>query len=347
MKIGIGDYIKQMGSKKLYKGIDVFKLMAALGVVAIHTEVNFFEILGRLGVPFFVIVSSFFFFKHYFRLNSSVQRKDYIKKFLMRLGLLFLTWEFFYIPFAIIKFMIINNRITIRSVSLYIFDFFYPVPSNANGWGPSWYLIAMFMALPIFIGLFYLLRNNLIVLGILCVIIEFYFVCANGYGYLTHWSTLGTFGFPRVMIYIYIGMLFAKFKDMIDDYSLKRYLWIFGVLLVLFLIENFVIKMSGGIINAEEVFTTAPTALVGSLVAIRWQPSVENTVNIRNFSTFLYCAQQWGLEVWSKSMQALNINFLGINVLEFVFIVVSSYIFYLLYKWIKIKTQWKFWNYMV
>lgn len=164
-----------------------------------------------------------------------------------------------------------------KSLLLYIFDFFYPVPSNANGWGPSWYLIAMFMALPIFIGVFYLLRKNLIVLGILCVIIEFYFVCTNGYGYLTHCSTLGTYGFPRVMIYIYIGMLFAKFKDKINDYSFKRYLWIFGALLVLFLIENFVIKMTGGIINSEEVFTTAPTALVGSLVAIRWQPNIGNT----------------------------------------------------------------------
>ena len=149
-----------MNVKKLYKGIDIFKLVAALGVVTIHTGIKFFDILGRLGVPFFVIVSSFFFFKHYFRLNNSIQRKNYIKKFLVRLGLLFLTWEVFYIPFAIIKFMMINNgTITIKSVLLYIFDFFYPVPSNANGWGPSWYLIAMFMALPIFIGVFYLLRK--------------------------------------------------------------------------------------------------------------------------------------------------------------------------------------------
>lgn len=114
------------------------------------------------------------------------------------------------------------------------------MPSNANGWGSSWYLIAIFMALPIFIVVFYLLRKNLIVLGILCVIVEVYFVCANGYGYLTHWSTLGTYGFPRVMIYIYIGMLFAKFKDKIDDYSFKRCLGVFGALLGLFLIENFV-----------------------------------------------------------------------------------------------------------
>ena len=212
-------------TRKLYKGIDTFKLIAALGVVAIHTEIKFFDILGRMGVPFFVIISSFFFFKHYFRLNKNIQRKNYIKKFLVRLGLLFLTWEVFYIPLALKEFLKISSKkIEVKSLLLYIFDFFYPVPSNANGWGPSWYLIAMFMALPIFIGVFYLLRKNLIVLGILCIIIEFYFVCANGYGYLTHWSTLGTYGFPRVMIYIYLGMLFAKVKDKINDYSLKRYL---------------------------------------------------------------------------------------------------------------------------
>ena len=46
---------------KIYKGIDVFKLFAAIGVVAIHANLVFFKTLGRMGVPFFVIISSFFF----------------------------------------------------------------------------------------------------------------------------------------------------------------------------------------------------------------------------------------------------------------------------------------------
>lgn len=337
-----------MNARRLYKGIDVFKIIAALGVVAIHTGIKFFDILGRLSVPFFVIVSSFFFFKHYFRLDSVLQKKSYIRKFLIRLGLLFLTWEVFYIPLAVDSFIKISNRtLSIKTLLLYIFDFLYPVPTNANGWGPSWYLIAMFMALPIFIGLFYLVRKNLVILGIICVIIEFYLVCANGYGYLTHLSTLGTYGFPRLFIYIFIGMLIAKFKNKIDNYSFKWYLYLFGLFLILFLVENFVIRMSGGISHSEEVFTTAPTAFAASLVAIKWRPNIVNTINIRNFSTFLYCAQQWGLVVWNKLMHIFNINFLGINVLEFIFIVASSYMFYLLYKWIRRRTQWKFWNYMV
>ena len=55
-----------MKNKKLYTGVDIFKLIAAFGVVAINTGVDFFNILGRLGVPFFVMISSFFFFKYYF-----------------------------------------------------------------------------------------------------------------------------------------------------------------------------------------------------------------------------------------------------------------------------------------
>ncbi len=39
---------------KIYKGIDVFKLLAAVGVVAIHSNLMFFKTLGRMGVPFFL-----------------------------------------------------------------------------------------------------------------------------------------------------------------------------------------------------------------------------------------------------------------------------------------------------
>lgn len=339
-----------MNTKKLYKGIDLFKLGAALGVVALHTGIKGLNVLGHLSVPFFVIISSFFFFKHYFKLDNTIERKKYIQKFLTRLGLLFVTWEVFYIPFAIERFIkITGDRVTLKSIGIYIFDFFYPVPSQANGWVTSWYIIAMFMGLPILLGVFYLLRKNWIILGIICVTIEVYYILANGYAYLTHWSNEGTYAFPRILIYIYLGMIIAKFLNKIINYSFKRYLYLFGVLLILFLAENFIISKLGGVYLNEEVFTTAPTAFVGSILAIKWQPNVGNTVNIRNFSTFLYCAQQWGLNIWNMniSIETLNINLLVLSLIKFFFIVISSFIFYLLYKYVKNKTQWKFWNYMV
>ena len=51
-----------MNNKITYKGVDCFKLLAAIGVVAIHSSLPIFETLGRLGLPYFAIITSFFFF---------------------------------------------------------------------------------------------------------------------------------------------------------------------------------------------------------------------------------------------------------------------------------------------
>lgn len=48
-------------SKKYYTGIDLIKLFAAMGIVAIHTNLPFFNVIGRLGVPFFASYQVFSF----------------------------------------------------------------------------------------------------------------------------------------------------------------------------------------------------------------------------------------------------------------------------------------------
>ena len=47
--------------RRCLTGVDIFKLFAALGIVAIHTKLPLLSIIGRLGVPFFATVSSYFF----------------------------------------------------------------------------------------------------------------------------------------------------------------------------------------------------------------------------------------------------------------------------------------------
>lgn len=42
-----------MNHKVTYEGIDCLKVVAAIGIVAIHTHVPLFETIGRLGLPFF------------------------------------------------------------------------------------------------------------------------------------------------------------------------------------------------------------------------------------------------------------------------------------------------------
>ncbi|MGK4239073.1 acyltransferase family protein [Limosilactobacillus reuteri] len=84
--------------KKEYTGIDIFKLFAAIGVLAIHANAPFLEILGRLGVPFFAITSAFFFFKHYLNLSRNRERQNQVVKFCKRIFLLYLTWQVMYLP---------------------------------------------------------------------------------------------------------------------------------------------------------------------------------------------------------------------------------------------------------
>lgn len=95
-------------NKKIYKGVDIFKLGAAIGVVAIHTDMPLLDIIGRLGVSFFVIISSFFFFKHYLHLDNEIAKVKYLKKFEIRI--LFLLWQVVYLPLAVRKTQIFFDK---------------------------------------------------------------------------------------------------------------------------------------------------------------------------------------------------------------------------------------------
>lgn len=55
--------------RRCLTGVDIFKLFAALGIVAIHTKLPLLSIIGRLGVPFFATVSSYFFFNKFLNLK--------------------------------------------------------------------------------------------------------------------------------------------------------------------------------------------------------------------------------------------------------------------------------------
>lgn len=85
---------------KLYTGVDWFKLFAAFLVVAVHSNLLFFKTIGRLAVPFFVIISSFFFFKKYLYLEDGA-KKERLWNFEKRIFLLLFWWDILYLPLAL------------------------------------------------------------------------------------------------------------------------------------------------------------------------------------------------------------------------------------------------------
>lgn len=331
---------------KIYKGIDVFKLLAAVGVVAIHSNLMFFKTLGRMGVPFFVIISSFFFFRKYVDLDSQNQKQRLII-FEKRILYLFLCWEVFYIPLALKNLVnfVQDKGLSLRTFASYIYHFLFTAADAVNGWGPSWYLIAMMIGLVIFILLLKIFKSNLWVIGIICILVEIYYILANEFAMYTHFNDIGTHGFPRLLIYIFIGYLIVKMQVSITNKSLNFYLSLFLVFLTLFVIENIIIWKLGGSSNSQEVIMSGPTSASMAILSIKWQPSITSTLMYKKFSTFLYCVQAWPM--WMLG-HFINIESSFLNeVIVFGAIMVFAFVTFKIYLLVQKKIQWKFWSYMV
>ena len=338
-------YVGRKMSKKIYTGVDIFKILAALGVVAIHSNLILFKTLGRLGVPYFVTISSFFFFKKFIALDDTSKKRKRFIKFEKRILYLLICWDILYLPLAV-RFLhneIRDQGFSWRTIIGYLYHYFLAPANTANGWGPSWYLIAMMIGLFFFILLKRIYKTHFVLLGLTLGVIEIYYILANEFGFITHLPNSGVHGFLRVMIYIYLGYLIAVKLPYFEKHSINSYLYIFILMIVLFIIENYVIYKLGGSSNSQEVITSVPTSLSSALLAIKWQPNFSH-ISIRQFGTFLYCMQSYPLFVLAKY---IKIDHLTGQIITFCLVIGFSLVTYWIYKWIRKETKWSFLGYAV
>lgn len=129
---------------QVYTGIDVFKLIAAVLVVLLHTveTSNYYacaikEVFTRLAVPFFFIASGFFFQKGLEKAQSKV---SYIKKYEKNILKIFFVWTVvMYSPFVVYSYITNNvGESSLRIVGMLIRRIFIIGP------GPYWYLVTLF-----------------------------------------------------------------------------------------------------------------------------------------------------------------------------------------------------------
>lgn len=136
-----------------YYNIDIAKVVFAIFVVAIHTLQPFTATLSSearhivtallsLAVPFFFVASGFLLGN---KLNSTNREGQlaYLKKWIYRIGRLYLFWTLIYLPYAIYGFSI-ENLGFIKSLAIYTRNILL-VGENFWSW-PLWYLLAMFVA---------------------------------------------------------------------------------------------------------------------------------------------------------------------------------------------------------
>lgn len=341
-----------MSNKVTYKGVDCFKLLAAIGVIAIHSALPFFETLGRLGLPYFAIITSFFFFKHYLKLHTKKNQINYLKKFELRLIWLYFLWQIIYIPLAIknSKQFFIYNGLSFKSCFKYIFDLLFKLwPSNINGWFPSWYIIGMIFAVPFSIIVYkYIFKQNNYLYGLFCTIVEFYFILCSGLGFLAHLNPIiNPDSFPRFFIYIFLGFLLAKNLKVVKQFNKQQILNLLLIFVILFYLENVTIKLLGGGISNDETILTVPTSLIIVIFSILYEPKISSTVYFRQFSTFLYCFQAWGLAIFDYLNGFANFGTTTSEILKFIFVIITAMFAFQIYNFVRAKTQWKYLNYMV
>lgn len=115
--------------KKKYAAIDIAKYVSAMLVVCVHTyplyEVSpllntyWIQTVCRFAVPFFFTISGFFFFRKWS--DSQEENRYNLRKYLMRLGKIYLIWTVIYLPYVIWDYS--RGGFSVLNVISYLRDF--------------------------------------------------------------------------------------------------------------------------------------------------------------------------------------------------------------------------------
>lgn len=276
-----------------YDLIDLFKLIMSVGVVSIHIGVPGLKTIGRLAVPYFLIVSSYLFFIKYKTLDDNGKKKK-IRKFCKRIILLFISWEIFYLPWAIsdgINFFS-EKGITIFSFMSYIWELIF-YRNSLTGWGASWYLFALVWGLPVFC--LAIKKFGIKNVGIISVAIEIYYIVTSGYLRNANiYHVIAPSFFVRIFIYLLIGYIIANW-----NIYLKPSLGCVIGISIIFLLENiFLWKIVSGISNGEEVITTTIASSIIFLYTLKNSVQIPHAITLRHLSTFIYCGHMLMMKIY-------------------------------------------------
>lgn len=118
-------------------GVDLFRFIASLLVVVIHTHpfantISDYYVTStcRIAVPFFFCVSSMFFWK----------KKSDILKYVKRMGILYLVWFIIELPYVYSRFFM-SDRSLLFEVVIFIKQLLF-----SNTFGAAWYITASVQA---------------------------------------------------------------------------------------------------------------------------------------------------------------------------------------------------------
>ncbi len=296
----------ELQAKIVYPIVDAMKLLFAVSIVFMHTYCHDFGIFGerivqivsQSGVPFFFICSGFFLNKGLNRCQDWRKRDEYIKRYMLRLLKMYVSWTIITLPvaFFIIDKAYIGSDIVFKIV--YWIRMFLLVGSI----GVYWYMLALLIsALLIY---FFTKINKLYLLFLISIFFFFlgnlYYTKLNVGQVCFEWIHV-LFGSPRNFLnvglfYMLVGNYISIFVSINDNSSANRFFVLFLILPVSIIIRCLEVKY---------IQTNIGVALIAS--------------------SCFYLSISYSLSISERSSLTMRFLSIGIYLLHFPFILVFDY----------------------
>lgn len=283
-------------NRKNYDLVDVSKLLLAIFVVSIHAGVPVAGWLGRLAVPYFFIISGYFYFKKYNLLNDRTLKIKSFISYSKRIAMLLAVWDVMYLPLITYKIYASGNfSITKTGVQLLL--------GQLPGFGVAWYLSASILGL----GILLLMINfwGTKVTFTIALFMEVFFIILCGYHSFTmQWTEMLDFGlmnnlvftFLRSWFYLILGYWLSTHIDEIKSNFSNFVIPGLGVLLL----EHFVINKYGtwyGGPGTDETLFVPIVAFCVAVFTLKSNIKIKNATMLRELSTFIFLAHLGALGV--------------------------------------------------
>ena len=283
-----------------YKLVDLAKLLFALFVVAIHTNIfqNNHRIipyilnyaLFRLAVPFFFVCSGYFLGCKINKIDNIIEKKAIIKKYIVRLSIMFVFWLLIGLPRQVYDLRDMSGSLIIRTLIKKII--FYP-------WGALWYILAVIVSVVIMIP--FIKKSKIKIAVILGIVLYFFALICNNYYFLVENTFIEVIVNKYMQLCIsarngiFVGLLFVSIgiwlSENINKIKPSKAITVFVISYFILFIEILIVY-GKKTLDDNALFISFIT-LIPSLLTILLMCSKNTKVNwntkvLRNYSTGIY-----------------------------------------------------------
>ena len=276
-----------MEENKILHGLDIYKWVCAFLIVFLHTYNRdwgvaghwFWSVITSIGVPFFFIVSGFFYGKGLVRTEFS---KEYFFNYFKRLVIMYVVWTIITLPVSWLCILRGHPDYSLPLKIVYLFRMIF----FSGSCGIYWYILALIHCSAV---IFYSMKrgweNTLYVIALFLFGVGVWYDSPYNNHNLVFQFIHAVFGSERNffnvgLFYMCIGYFFASHEQILKAKSI----YLYGLFFISIVLRTFEVNL---------LHTNLLQALIAIVVFIlAWNTTIyisdEKSLKIRKLSTAMY-----------------------------------------------------------